>query len=1160
MKTTATASHGTSGDFAGRHFARCALAIALAAPLAALAVRNEGGEFTYGGAVTDMRTTGQTGDQIWNVTSPLSIKNFWPGQTDDVPYWQIYRGESITDSGQARVMRGNVVFENEVKWTGTENYVGLLGLAKIVLRNGGSLTVTGDHLRIGQKDTSGAAGAGMLFMEEPSALTVVGKIAIAGNSRPGTIWMDGGTLSVTNNKLATSSSANIEGYIRVNGGTVSLGADNADFLQIGRADNYGSMHVSGGKVSTRRAGLPAYENLYAWLGYATKTAPNKAADIYVDGGLFDFWNEGLGIGYWSDSGVTGGRATLTVDGDARFVGHMVFLGRTGSGNTASVNLNGGRFELTRGFSEYKKTGNNSQRLNFDGGTLALVRDSRTTAYTGALGTAAGDISIYPGGGTIEVPSGITANVSATFRKATGWGVSEITLTSPGSGYVTAPKVTISGGSGSGATAYAILNKDMTLERIAVTCRGEGYAEGDAVTVTIASGTGSGAAATATLAPNDGGVLRKTGAGTWRQQTNDNAFDGAIEVAEGTLAVSNAAFTAASALRMGEGTAVAPVRGSTSALNRLDVTNGVVAIAASGSSGTATLTIGELSVNQGLALVTHTNGLDIALSSTDSTATSSAESPVVNGLVYANKDAGAFRSPSLFERAADGSLSLVTTTATPGTDANWMPSADSTFAATALNSIIMPLSGGGLNCYVENSGLVEVKSGMMVVRRPNEGVQRMNVTGGGAFTTRARDGFFIYGDTYLAGKRSNSTADGNAVDKGEWRRLFGPFADPDSSTPMALTVAGEKQTRPELGFQAWFLGGNNSFSGGLNLVNGGVFIEDNSGLGAAGALVRASGYCSIAARDWAFAIAHPIALLDGSALIFSPSARTGNTVSGALSGSGDLLTSDINRPGYAVAFTGDHSAFTGDYYIQGSARIAPAAFSAAAGIKLADGTNGVGVVETSGAFTRPAGTGKGEVCWKRFGAYPVSYGLRGGFAAFGGDLTVNLGGAGAKLVPGADYLPTGAVIQLQSQFADGALTFANGFALGGRTQKVSVWQEKTATLAGAISDEVGGGALAVDGDIAFAGTLEFGAATAAANSALLAVDGDLDFASGASVAVDPAALAELDSESDYAIATATGAITGVPALDAASDAAGWHVAVKRGAVVLRHVHPFVMVVR
>ena len=62
---------------------------ALALPFAAHAVRSEGGEFNYGGAVTDMRTTGQTGDQIWNVLTPLNIQNFWPGQTDDVPYWQI---------------------------------------------------------------------------------------------------------------------------------------------------------------------------------------------------------------------------------------------------------------------------------------------------------------------------------------------------------------------------------------------------------------------------------------------------------------------------------------------------------------------------------------------------------------------------------------------------------------------------------------------------------------------------------------------------------------------------------------------------------------------------------------------------------------------------------------------------------------------------------------------------------------------------------------------------------------------------------------------------------------------------------------------------------------------------------------------------------------
>jgi hypothetical protein len=475
---------------------------------------------------------------------------------------------------------------------------------------------------------------------------------------------------------------------------------------------------------------------------------------------------------------------------------------------------------------------------------------------------------------------------------------------------------------------------------------------------------------------------------------------------------------------------------------------------------------------------------------------------------------------------------------------------------------MPLSGGGVDCYVENSGLVEVKSGMIVIQRPNEGTVRMNVTGGGAFTTRAKDGMFLYGDTYHPGKRSYSTANGNAVYVGNWRRLFGPFADPDANTPMALTIAGEKQLRPELGAQAWLLGVQ-TFSGGLNLVNGGVFVQADSGLGASGSPVRASGYCSIGVRGSpAFDISHPFELLEGSALIFSPE-YNGNSVSGALSGSGDLLTSDVNRPGNSMAFTGDHSAFAGDYYIQGCARIAPAIFSPLAGIKLADGTNGVGVVETAGTFSLPVGTGKGEVCWKRFKAYPAAYGLRGGFAAFGGDLTVNLGGEGAKLSPESDYLPDNAIIQLQSEYADGALTLANGFELGGKTQKVDVWSGKTATLSGAVSDEVGGGKLDVTGNLAFAGTIEIGAANVGA-SPFVTVDGALSFEAGATVRVDPAAFAN-GAMTPYEtnglpLATATGTITGLPTFAASGIPDGWYLARRKGTLLLKRKQAFLLIVR
>ena len=1110
---------------------------------------NEGGEYTYTGNPADMRTTGQTGDQIWNVTSPCSIGGFFPGQTDIVPYWQIYTGAAITVTSNDRIMKGNVVFENAVKWNSVENYIGLMGPAKLLLRNGGSLTVTMQPLRIGHyRDTSAPNGHGTLLMEEPSYLTAVTNDIIVGDTLSGAIWMDGGILSITNAALIVGNNTAAPGYIRLNGGEISLRSGAADAAFIGNSASYSSLHVSGGTMKTRRTGAASEVYSKAAVG------KNRATDIYVDGGFVDFWNERFGLGYWEDGkDASGARASLTVDGEGRFLCHLPVMGRLGKYGTVAINFKGGRFELSRGLADYGNT-YNRRCLNFDGGTLALVKDSRTPSNIGALGTVAQNI-VYPGGATIEVPSGVGASLSCSFRAAEGYGVSDISLTSAGSGYVTAPEVTITGGVGSNATAYAVLNKDRTLEKIVVTCRGEGYAATDEVAVTIVSETGSGAAATATLAPNVGGVIRKTGAGAWIQKANVT-YGMDVEVKEGSYILDGVSVASTAAFRMG-GTGLRPSNGKTSSLARLDVQNGIVSIRddLKPDNGTATLNLGVLTVSNGLALVTHTNAFELTLAATDLTATSSAESPVVNGMVYANKDASAYRVPALFARAADGSLSLATVTSTIGTDANWCPSASGTYTADSVNSIILPLSPP-VDCYVQNNGLVEVKSGMIVVRRPHEDCQRIQVSGGGAFTTRAKGGMFIYCDQYYTSKRSNSQANGNAVCNGGWRRLFGPFADPDANTPMALTVAGEKQSRPELGVMAYLLGVQ-TFSGGLNLVNGGVFIQADSGLGASGSPVRASGYCSIASYNWTFACSHPIELLDGSALIFSPYyGNQGNTVSSTLSGSGDLLTSDVNRSGYAMEFTGDHSAFTGDYYIQGHARIAPATFSPLAGICLADGTNGVGVIETSGALTRPAGTGKGEICWKTHKAYVnLGYGLRGGFAARGGDLTVNLDGAGAKLSPGADYLPDNTVIQLQSQYADGDLTFANGFELGGKTQKVNVWTGKTATFAGALSDAVGGGALAVTGNLALEGAT-FEVAPANVSAPMLMVNGALALGGTLAIAIDPTCV---EGRDEITLATATGGVSGTPTV-AGTLPSQWTVATRSNSLVLKKINGTVLIVR
>jgi hypothetical protein len=75
-------------------------------------------------------------------------------------------------------------------------------------------------------------------------------------------------------------------------------------------------------------------------------------------------------------------------------------------------------------------------------------------------------------------------------------VQGINVTAAGSGYTTTPTVAITGGSGSGATAVAVLGSSNTVIGINVTAAGTGYTS--VPTVTISGGGGSGGTATATL--------------------------------------------------------------------------------------------------------------------------------------------------------------------------------------------------------------------------------------------------------------------------------------------------------------------------------------------------------------------------------------------------------------------------------------------------------------------------------------------------------------------------------------------------------------------------------------------------------------------------------------------------------------------------------------
>ena len=98
-----------------------------------------------------------------------------------------------------------------------------------------------------------------------------------------------------------------------------------------------------------------------------------------------------------------------------------------------------------------------------------------------------DIKITPTG-TNTTPVIANANINYEVLES-------ISITDGGSGYITAPTIAITGGSGSGATATAYLS-DLGIVSIKVVNRGAGYTS--APTITISGGGGTGVTATATL--------------------------------------------------------------------------------------------------------------------------------------------------------------------------------------------------------------------------------------------------------------------------------------------------------------------------------------------------------------------------------------------------------------------------------------------------------------------------------------------------------------------------------------------------------------------------------------------------------------------------------------------------------------------------------------
>ena len=202
-----------------------------------------------------------------------------------------------------------------------------------------------------------------------------------------------------------------------------------------------------------------------------------------------------------------------------------------SGQLGAVNLLSGGLMQVQGVNPANTTG--TSHFNFNGGTLKA-----STANTTFLATALKSVNVYSGGGTID-NNGVNITIPAGLNAPAGDGISSSSISVPsgGSGYIGAPAVTFSGGSGIGATAYAVLNSGV-VDHIVVTSPGIGYVDGETVT---ASFTGGGAATAATavtgiaVAANTSGGLTFQGSGT-TTLSGTNTYSGTTVVSQGVLAV------------------------------------------------------------------------------------------------------------------------------------------------------------------------------------------------------------------------------------------------------------------------------------------------------------------------------------------------------------------------------------------------------------------------------------------------------------------------------------------------------------------------------------------------------------------------------------------------------------------------------------------------
>jgi len=212
--------------------------------------------------------------------------------------------------------------------------------------------------------------------------------------------------------------------------------------------------------------------------------------------------------------------------------------------------------------------------------------------------------------------------------------------------------------------------------------------------------------------------------------------------------------------------------------------------------------------------------------------------------------------------------------------------------------------------------------------------------------------------------------------------------------------------------------------------------------------------------------------------------------------GGTLNAGIDKQGTGTLILSGSNSYTGGTVIQGGALVMNSAGAMTSGnIQINGGVLGLG----AGNFTRSLSTTANTFQWLTLG---------GGFAAYGADRSVNIGGAGANINWGtASFIQVGQTFMLGAADSTHTLTYVNPLGLGSATRTIQVADGTSSSnvdgqFSGVISgvgggiNKTGAGTLLLSANNSYSGETLLAAGTVALGHAnALGVGGNISFSGG-----------------------------------------------------------------